>query len=83
MINLKKMNIIKFYKVVDVTNEYKNYSEENKRKYRSILSDDMIISEPLYKVVCKVEHSGKFEIVTRIWTKSEFELIKKNKYYLA
>ena len=43
----------------------------------------MIISEPLYKVVCKVEHSGKFEIVTRIWTKSEYELIKKNKYYLA
>ena len=83
MINLEKMIIIKFYKVVDVTNEYKNYSEENKRKYRSILSDDMIISEPLYKVVCKVEHSGKFEIVIRIWTKSEFELIKKNKYYLA
>ena len=60
MINLERMNIIKFYKVVDVTSEYKNYSEENKRKYRSILSDDMIISEPLYKVVCKVEHSGKF-----------------------
>ena len=48
MINLERMNIIKFY-----------------------------------KVVCKVEHSGKFEIVTRIWTKSEYELIKKNKYYLA
>ena len=33
MINLERMNIIKFYKVIDVTNEYKNYSEENKRKY--------------------------------------------------
>lgn len=77
MINLEKVNIIKFYKVVDVTNEYKNYSAENKRKYRSILSDDMIISEPLYKVVCKVEHSGKFDIVTRIWTRNEYEIIKK------
>lgn len=77
MINLEKVNIIKFYKVVDVTNEYKNYSAGNKRKYRSILFDDMIISEPLYKVVCKVEHSGKFDIVTRIWTRNEYEIIKK------
>ena len=71
------------FKLDYVTNEYKNYSEVDKQKYRSVLADDMIISEPLYKVVCKVEHSGKFEIVTRIWTKSEYELINKNKYYLA
>ena len=39
------MNIIKFYKVTDVTNEYKNYSEVDKQKYRSVLADDMIIGD--------------------------------------
>lgn len=81
--DLVKKKIIKIYKVIDITNEYHNYTDEHKKKYRSVFNDDMILNQPLYKVVCKVEYNGKTEIVTRIWTKSEYESVEKNKYYYS
>lgn len=80
---LNKVEIINIYKITDITNEYKNYSDEKKYKYRSVFADDMILYEPIFKVVCKVRHNGITEIITKIWTKSELELIEKNRYYLA
>lgn len=80
---LNKIKVLKVYKITDITNEYSEYSQEKKLKYRSSFSDDMILYEPLYKVVCKIKYNRTTEIVTRIWSKSELELIEKNKYYLG
>lgn len=80
---LNKVDILRIYKVTDITNEYPDYSIEKKEKYRSVFVDDMMLYEPMLKVVCKIKYNGITEIVTRIWTKSEFDLIQKNKYYLT
>ena len=80
---LNKIEVLKIYNVTDITNKYSEYSDEQKRKYRSVFVDDAILYEPLYKVVCKIKHNNNVEIVTKIWSKSELELIKKNQYYLG
>lgn len=80
---LNKVEIINIYKITDITKEYPNYSEGKKRKYRSVFADDMILYEPIFKVVCKIKYNGIIKITTKIWTKSELDLIEKNKYYLA
>ena len=80
---LNKTKVLNIYKVTDITKDYANYSEEEKRRYRSVFVDDMILHEPMYKVVCKIERNNKTEIITKIWSKSELELIKKNQYYLS
>lgn len=80
---LDKVKVLDIYSIEDVTNKYSEYSDEKKRKYRSAFVDDMILYEPLYKVVCRIECNNKVEIVTKVWRKSELKLIKKNQYYLA
>lgn len=75
LVNLVENYIEEVLSVKDITEEY---TARMKR-----FDEDLSIEGSIYEIKMRVNCCGNKENVTRIWTKSEYEINTKRGYYLA
>lgn len=76
-----RIDIIKIYMILDITDSYTYISKKDMRKYRKSDIENLKNGESVYKVICKENRNGKNIITTKIWTDTELDEIKEDYYY--
>ena len=76
-----RIDIIKIYMILDITDSYIYISKKDMRKYRKSEIVNIKKEESVYKVICKENRNGKNIITTKIWTDTELDEIKEDYYY--
>ena len=76
-----RIDIIKIYMILDITDSYIYISKKDMRKYRKSEIVNIKKEESVYKVICKENRNGKNIITTKIWTETELDEIKEDYYY--
>ena len=76
-----RIDIIKIYMILDITDSYIYISKKDMRKYRKSDIENLKNGESVYKVICKENRNGKNIITTKIWTETELDEIKEDYYY--